>query len=417
MKKILIIGSGGREHALAWKCAQSSDVSNIFVAQGNAGTSLENKVENINIDVMDFNNLIQVAKDSNIDLTIIGPEAPLAHGIVDKFQNNGLACFGPSKACAQLEASKSYAKTFMQKYHIPTADYQVFTDKSEAVSYLQNQSYPIVLKADGLAAGKGVIIANNFKEAEDALVQLDISSNKLIVIEEFLQGKEASFMAICSGTDYKVLATSQDYKRIGENDSGANTGGMGAISPSSIIDDNLSQTIEELVIQPVLKGMQEQGTPYYGFLYAGLMIDESNNFKVLEFNCRLGDPETQVIMMRMQSDLVEYCQAAINKSLNNLPEIQWDPRIAIDVVMAAGGYPFEYHKGDEITGLDQISGPSIKIFHAGTQINNNKILTNGGRVLAVTALADTLYKARTCVYNNIEKINFHKKYFRKDIGL
>lgn len=416
---ILIIGNGGREHALAWKCAQNPSVTQIFVAPGNAGTALENKVQNIDIAVNQIEELKNFAKNNKIDLTIVGPEVPLSLGVVDQFEQAGLKIFGPTKACAQLESSKSFAKDFLQKNHIPTATYQTFTQVQDALNYLNKQSFPIVIKADGLAAGKGVIIAQNKQEAENAVKDM-LEQNRFgdagakVVIEEFLTGEEVSFIVMCDGEHVLPLATSQDHKARDDGDMGPNTGGMGAYSPAPIVDEILHTKIMEQVIYPTINAMKAMGTPYKGFLYAGLMINDKHEPYVLEFNCRFGDPETQPILMRLQSDLIELCLAGVDGRLDQV-SAEWDPRFALGVVMAAGGYPDDYRKGDVITGLEKVEN-TVKVFHAGTALKDNQVITNGGRVLCVTALSKTAIGAQQKAYNNVKKIHWNDAYFRTDIG-
>jgi len=418
--KILIVGGGGREHALAWKIAQSPKVSRVFVAPGNAGTQFEEKCENVAIDVLDIPALISFSKKASIDFTIIGPEAPLAEGIVDQFNEEGLNCFGPSQAAAQLEASKSFSKDFMQRNNIPTADYQSFNDSDAAKQYIKDKGTPIVVKADGLAAGKGVIIAQNQQEAFDAVEDiLDRSSfgeaGASVVIEEFLEGEEASFIVMVDGQHILPLASSQDHKARDDGDKGPNTGGMGAYSPAPVVTPELSDRVIQDVILPTVNAFAAQGTPYTGFLYAGLMISKSGEAKVLEFNCRFGDPETQPILMRLKTDLVDLCLAAFDKRLDQV-EAQWDPRCALGVVLAAGGYPTQYNKGDVIEGIEDGNDESIKVFHAGTKQEENNVITNGGRVLCVTALGKDISEAQTKAYQRVKQINWNNVYYRNDIG-
>jgi len=417
--KILIIGNGGREHALAWKSAQNPKVSQIFVAPGNAGTALEEKVKNIDIAVDQIEALKKFAQDNQIDLTIVGPEVPLSLGVVDTFQAAGLKIFGPTQACAQLESSKSFAKDFLKKNHIPTAAYETFTQVSDALAYLHKQSFPIVIKADGLAAGKGVIIAQNKEEAEKTVKDM-LEQNRFgdagakVVIEEFLTGEEVSFIVMCDGEHVLPLATSQDHKARDDGDMGPNTGGMGAYSPAPICDEAMHTRVMKEVIMPTVRAMKAMGTPYTGFLYAGLMINDKHEPYVLEFNCRFGDPETQPILMRLQSDLIELCMAGVEGRLDKITA-QWDPRFALGVVMAAGGYPDDYRKGDVISGLEKVED-SVKVFHAGTVLKDNQVTTNGGRVLCVTSLSKTAHGAQQKAYNNVKKIQWNDVYFRTDIG-
>lgn len=418
--KILVVGSGGREHALAWKCAQNSDVKTVFVAPGNAGTALEKKIENVAIDVMDFEALAGFAQENGVTLTIIGPEAPLVGGITDYFNERGLACFGPSRNAAQLEGSKTFTKDFLARHHIPTADYQSFTNTEAAWEYLASRDMPIVIKADGLAAGKGVVIADTLDDAKTT-VQDMLSGNAFgeagcrVVIEEFLQGEEASFIVMVDGKHVLPMATSQDHKRVGNGDSGPNTGGMGAYSPAPVVDDAVHQRIMEQVIYPTVNGMAAEGNAYTGFLYAGLMITADGQPKVIEYNCRFGDPETQPIMLRMQSDLVTLCQAALTKSLDQ-HTIEWDPRPAVGVVLAAGGYPGSYRKGVVINGLPEQEVAGEKLFHAGTKLANGKVVTNGGRVLCATALGTTVTEAQQRAYQLVNRIHWEQCYKRDDIA-
>ena len=417
--KVLIVGGGGREHALAWKAAQSKDVEQVFVAPGNAGTALEENLTNIDISAEDIPSLLAFAKKEAIDLTIIGPEAPLVEGIVDEFTNNKLRCFGPSKAAAQLEGSKAFCKDFLARHNIPTADYQSFTDISLASDYIRAKGAPIVVKADGLAAGKGVILAETEQEAIDAVNDM-LAGNAFgeaghrVVIEEFLVGEEASFIVIANGDQALPMASSQDHKARDNGDKGPNTGGMGAYSPAPVVTEQMHQTIMDTIIQPTLDGMIKDGIPYTGFLYAGVMIDAEGTPKVLEYNCRFGDPETQPIMMRLQSDMVTLCNAAIDNQLDTV-QANWDTRTAIGVVLAAGGYPFDYKKGDVITGISEETIDS-KTFHAGTKMLGSDITTNGGRVLCTCALGDSVYDAQIKAYEAVGSIHWNNVYFRTDIG-
>ena len=420
--KVLIIGSGGREHALAWKAAQSPKASKVYVAPGNAGTELEPNVENINIAADDIAGLVAFAKQQQIGLTIVGPEAPLVMGIVDSFKEAGLRCFGPSKAAAQLEGSKTFTKDFLARHNIPTAAYGTFTDIAAALDYLKNQNFPIVIKADGLAAGKGVIIAEDFEHAK-ATVEDMLAGNKFgeaghrVVIEEFLHGEEASFIVIADGKNIVAMATSQDHKARDDGDTGPNTGGMGAYSPAPVVTQEIYERVMKEVIEPTINGMAQEGHPYTGFLYAGLMIGKDDTPKVLEYNCRFGDPETQPIMMRMQSDLVELCDRATNGKLANVTT-QWDARVSVGVVMAAGGYPDNYNKGEIIEGLPSVGNNEThcKVFHAGTKNVDGNIVTNGGRVLCVVALGNSVKEAQTAAYKLVQQIHWPNVYFRKDIG-
>ena len=420
---ILILGGGGREHALAWKAAQSPKVKQVFVAPGNAGTAKETGVTNLDINPSDQDALVAFAKSHAVALTIVGPEAPLVEGIVDRFDAEGLACFGPTQKAAQLEGSKAYCKSFLKKYSIPTADYQSFETIDPAIKYMQSMQLPLVIKADGLAAGKGVVIAQTREEAKAALEDM-LEGNRFgeaghrVVIEEFLVGEEASFICMIDGNHILPMATSQDHKARDDGDKGPNTGGMGAYSPAPIVTPELHQKVMDQVFYPTLEGLKQEGVDYKGFLYAGLMIDDKGNPKVLEYNCRFGDPETQPIMMRLMSDLVELCLAGCEGRLDSTP-IEWDPRSAVGVVIAAGGYPGDYNKGDVINGLDQANESSskpVKVFHAGTKLNNGVVTTNGGRVLCVTALGDSLKESQQQAYLATHKIHWKGCFFRQDIG-
>ena len=417
---ILIIGSGGREHALAWKAAQSPQVEKVFVAPGNAGTATEPKMENVAIDVMDFPALADFANRHQCRLTIVGPEAPLAEGIVDYFQQQELPCFGPSKGAAQLEASKAFTKDFLARHNIPTAAYQNFTEIEPAIAYIREKGAPIVVKADGLAAGKGVILAQTEQEAIAAVEDM-LAGNAFgdaghrVVIEEFLVGEEASFIVMVDGKNILPLATSQDHKARDNGDLGPNTGGMGAYSPAPVVTDEIHRLAMEQVIRPTVDGMAAEGNLYKGFLYAGLMIGPDGAPKVLEYNCRFGDPETQPIMMRLKSDLVALCLAALNGTLDQV-QADYDQRAALGVVLAAGGYPASYHKGDIISGLDKQFPDDQKVFHAGTQLKDGAVVTNGGRVLCATALGDTVTEAQRNAYALVEQIHWDQMYYRTDIG-
>lgn len=418
--KILIVGSGGREHALAWKVQQSPKVEKIFVAPGNAGTALEPSVENIAISVSDISALLVFAQQQAIDLTIVGPEVPLVLGIVDRFQEAGLKCFGPSAKAAQLEGSKTFCKDFMSRHHIPTAKYQSFTDKQDAIAYIRQQGAPIVVKADGLAAGKGVIVAQTESDAIAAVEDM-LSGNVFgeaghrVVIEEFLTGEEASFIVIADGKHALPMATSQDHKARDNGDLGPNTGGMGAYSPAPIVTPEIHQQVMRQVIDPTLKGMAEDGLPYIGFLYAGLMITTNGDIKVLEYNCRFGDPETQPIMMRLKSDLVELCVAALSGNLDQTGS-DWDERAALGVVMAAGGYPDASRTGAVISGLSNESHEDCKIFHAATQQIGNDVVTAGGRILCACALGNDIKEAQSKAYTLVNSIHWENVYYRTDIG-
>lgn len=417
---VLIIGAGGREHALGWKVAQNPNVETVFVAPGNAGSALEPKLENVAIDVDDIQGLVAFAKDKNIELTIVGPEAPLVIGVVDAFQEAGLAIFGPTQAAAQLEGSKAFTKDFLARHAIPTGAYANFTEIEPALAYVREQGAPIVVKADGLAAGKGVIVAMTLEEAEDAIKDM-LAGNAFgdagsrVVIEEFLDGEEASFIVMVDGENVLPMATSQDHKRVGDKDTGPNTGGMGAYSPAPVVTQEIHNRIMEEVIYPTVRGMASEGNPYTGFLYAGLMIDKDGTPKVIEYNCRFGDPETQPIMMRMQSDMVELCQAAIDKKLDQV-ESKWDPRASIGIVLAAGGYPASYNKGDVISGLPTTEVEGEKVFHAGTADKDGNVVTNGGRVLCATALGNTVSEAQARAYELTKKISWDGMFHRNDIG-
>ncbi|PID41679.1 MAG: phosphoribosylamine--glycine ligase [Proteobacteria bacterium] len=417
--KVLVIGSGGREHALAWKVAKSPGVQRVYVAPGNAGTSREDKLENIAIDVMDKAGLAAFAKENSIDLTIVGPEAPLVDGIVNYFQDLGLAIFGPSQGAARLEGSKAFTKDFLARHAIPTAAYQCFTEIAPALEYLKKQGAPIVVKADGLAAGKGVIVAETLEQAEEAVRDM-LSGNKFgdaghrVVIEEFLEGEEASFIVMADGKNVLPMATSQDHKRAGDGDTGPNTGGMGAYSPAPVVTPDVHDKIMQQVIMPTVEGMAQEGNDYVGFLYAGLMISPEGDPKVIEYNCRFGDPETQPVMMRMQSDLAELCIAAIAGRLDQC-ESRWDERASVGVVLAAGGYPGSYNKGDEISGI-AAETEIAKVFHAGTSESEGKILTNGGRVLCATALGKNVTEAQKNAYHIAKSIQWKGVYMRTDIG-
>ena len=416
--KVLVIGSGGREHELAWQCAQFEEVKQVFVAPGNAGTALEKKISNIDIDSEDIPNLISFAKEELIDITIVGPEAPLVLGVVDEFKGQGLAIFGPSKQAAQLEGSKVFCKDFLERNKIPTAYYKSFTETKPAINYVKEKGVPIVIKADGLAAGKGVIIANSFKEAADAINDM-LEGNRFgdagsrVVIEEYLEGEEASFIVMVDGNNILPMATSQDHKARDNGDKGPNTGGMGAYSPAPVVSDLVYTNTMEKVIRPTVDAMKNEGMPYTGFLYAGLMIDLNGNVKVLEYNCRFGDPETQPIMMRLQSNLAKLCLMGANGSLDKAVA-NWDSRSSLGVVMAADGYPYSYQKGDEIS-LPASSSTS-KVFHAGTMLDNYQILSNGGRVLCATSLGKNLKDAQDKAYELVKKVKWDGSYFRTDIG-
>ena len=417
---VLVIGSGGREHALAWKAAQSSQVEKVFVAPGNAGTSTEQKLENVNISVGEIPALVSFAKDNNVALTIVGPEQPLVDGVVDAFQAEGLMCFGPSAKAAQLEGSKAFTKDFLARHEIPTAAYANFTEIEPALTYVREQGAPIVVKADGLAAGKGVIVAMTLEEAEDAIKDM-LAGNAFgdaghrVVIEEFLTGEEASFIVMVDGKNVLPFATSQDHKRAYNNDEGPNTGGMGAYSPAPVVTAEIHDRIMNEVIMPTVEGMAKEDAPYTGFLYAGLMIAEDGTPKVIEYNCRFGDPETQPIMMRLQSDLVSLCIAACNGELAG-QEIDFDPRAAVGVVLAAGGYPGSYPKGDVISGLATNKAEDRKTFHAGTALKDGDVVTAGGRVLCATALGESVTSAQKAAYELLNQISWEGVEYRTDIA-
>jgi len=419
--KVLVIGGGGREHALAWKLSQSPKVQKVFVAPGNGGTARDATYEDVPI--TDVVKLREWAQNEKIGLTVVGPEAPLAAGVVDEFRNHGLKIFGPTRAAAQLESSKAFSKAFMQRHGIPTAEYQAFTDAAAAHAYVDAKGAPIVVKADGLAAGKGVVVAMTVAEAHEA-IDFMLVDNKFgvshndggarVVIEEFLQGEEASFIVLCDGKDVVALATSQDHKRLLDGDAGPNTGGMGAYSPAPVVTADVHARAMREIILPTIRGMEKDGIPYTGFLYAGLMIDASGKPKTLEFNCRMGDPETQPIMMRLKSDLSDVLLAGAEGRLDQV-ELQWDRRVALGVVMAAHGYPLDPRKGDAVQGLPADSEDAM-VFHAGTVLKDGVVLTSGGRVLCVTALADSVKQAQQKVYDVARGIHFDGAQYRRDIG-
>ncbi|WP_426369589.1 phosphoribosylamine--glycine ligase [Pseudocolwellia sp. HL-MZ7] len=417
---VLVIGSGGREHALAWKTAQSENIEKVFVAPGNTGTTTEDKVENIDISSDDIAGLVAFAKTNKIELTIVGPEQPLVDGVVDAFQAEGLAIFGPSAKAAQLEGSKAFTKDFLARNDIPTGYYQNFTEIEPALAYVRKMGAPIVVKADGLAAGKGVIVALTLKEAEDAIQDM-LAGNAFgdaghrVVIEEFLEGEEASFIVMVDGKNVLPFATSQDHKRAYNEDKGPNTGGMGAYSPAPVVTPEIHNRIMNEVIYPTVEGMAKEGAPYTGFLYAGLMIDADGTPKVIEYNCRFGDPETQPIMMRLQSDLAELCLLACDGKLDTAT-ISFDKRAAVGVVLAAGGYPESYNKGDVISGLELNKADDAKTFHAGTSLVDGNVVTNGGRVLCATALGNTVTEAQEKAYTLLNQISWKDVQFRTDIA-
>ena len=417
--RVLIVGSGGREHAFAWKISQSEKVERIFVAPGNAGTEGEANTKNVDISPNDIDSLIKFSKSKNINLVVVGPENPLVNGITDQFNAAGINCFGPSAEAAKLEGSKGYSKMFMQKYDIPTANFSTFDDIFEAQDYAKDKAYPLVIKADGLAAGKGVVIVENYESASKIITEFmnekkfGEAGNK-IVIEEFLTGQEVSFIVMVNGEEILPLATSQDHKTIEEGDKGLNTGGMGAYSPVPFVNEKLNEKIIANVISPTVEGLASEGIHFRGFLYAGLMIDENLEAKVLEYNCRFGDPETQPIMMRLESDLYDLIDSCFKGGLDKFP-IEWNSDMALGVIMSSQGYPETYETGMEIKGLNSINN-NIKVFHSGTRKEDNKTLTNGGRVLCVTALGEDIEQSRDTAYSATSKINWEGCYFRKDIG-
>lgn len=418
---ILVIGSGGREHSLAWKALQSPQAETVFVAPGNAGTAREPGLSNVALDPMDFEALADFAEANAVGLTLVGPEAPLVAGVVDYFRQRGLACFGPSKAAAQLEGSKSFTKDFLKRHGIPTASYETFTDVEQARAYIRAQGAPIVIKADGLAAGKGVVVAMTEAEAAAAVDDM-LAGNKFgdaghrVVIEGFLAGEEASFIAMVDGKNILPMATSQDHKARDDGDQGPNTGGMGAYSPAPVVSDEIYARVMDEIIRPTVAGMAADGNTYTGFLYAGLMISPSGAIDVVEFNCRFGDPEAQPVMMRLQSDLVEHCLAAVNGTLDT-QSAQWDSRRAVGVVLAAGGYPEAYASGAAISGLDAApDSAEAKVFHAGTKLDGDEVVTSGGRVLCAVALGDSVAQAQASAYELARSIEWENVYFRQDIG-
>ncbi|MBL0868306.1 phosphoribosylamine--glycine ligase [Pectobacterium carotovorum] len=417
---ILVIGNGGREHALAWKASQSPLAKRVYVAPGNAGTALEPALTNVDIAATDIPALVAFAQENHIGLTIVGPETPLVIGVVDAFQSAGLKIFGPTQGAAQLEGSKAFTKDFLARHNIPTAEYQNFTEVEPALAYVRSKGAPIVIKADGLAAGKGVIVAMTLQEAENAIQDM-LAGNAFgdaghrIVVEEFLDGEEASFIVMVDGKNVLAMATSQDHKRVGDKDTGPNTGGMGAYSPAPVVTDEIHQRVMDQVIWPTVNGMAAEGNTYVGFLYAGLMISADGQPKVIEFNCRFGDPETQPIMLRLRSDLVELCLAACDGTLDQKDSV-WDERPSLGVVLAAGGYPADYNTGDVISGLPQQDAEDGKVFHAGTKLNGIDVVTNGGRVLCVTALGNTVAEAQQRAYEIAAGIQWQGVFCRKDIG-
>lgn len=414
MVNILVVGSGGREHALGWKLSQSKQVGKVFFAPGNGGTK-----NNIQIQVDEIDKLIEFATNNDC-FTVVGPEAPLSKGIVDKFTQNNLGIFGPTKDAAQLESSKIWAKQFMQRHNIPTASFGIFDDAKEAMDYVKSLNYPVVIKADGLAGGKGVIVCNGKDDAISAINEMLVkntfgSAGSGIVVEKRIDGIEASYIALCDGSMAIPMATSQDHKRIYDDDKGPNTGGMGAYSPTGVIDDSMAEKIQKNIIEKTIYSMKQEGIPFRGFLYAGIMIYDGEPY-VLEYNARMGDPECQPIMMRMNSDLYEYLLASYRGSLSLLPPISWKNQTAVCVVLASRGYPDTYPKNESITGLDSINDDKTMVFHAGTKLENNQVLTNGGRVLGVTALGTSLDVAISNAYSAVQKINWPSKYCRTDIG-
>ena len=418
--KLLVIGSGGREHALAWRLAQSPRVSDIIVAPGNAGTALEAKCRNVTVSVSDIDGLLALAKAEHVAFTLVGPEVPLVLGVVDVFQAHGLKIFGPSKAAAQLEGSKAFAKDFLERHNIPTAHYAVFENEQEALHYVEHMGAPIVIKADGLAAGKGVIVAMTLQEAKDAITDM-LGNNQFgeagarVVIEEFLVGEEASFISMVDGKTALPMATSQDHKRVGDGDTGPNTGGMGAYSPAPVVTPEIHARVMREVVNPTVQGMIADGMPFSGFLYAGLMIDEAGNPKVIEYNVRFGDPETQPVMLRLQSDLSVLIEAAIEQRLDQV-SAEWDPRPALGVVMAAENYPHSPRIGDVIHGLNEAEPADSKLFHAGTKLEDGQVLSTGGRVLCATALGNTVQEAQSNAYALAEQVSWLGEFHRTDIG-
>ncbi|MFP5302719.1 phosphoribosylamine--glycine ligase [Cobetia sp. SIMBA_158] len=418
--KVLIIGGGGREHALAWKAAQSSRVEEVFVAPGNAGTARESKLTNLAIAADDLDALVAFVRDNAIELTIVGPEAPLVIGVVDRFREAGLKCFGPTAGAAQLEGSKAFTKDFLARHAIPTGDYATFAEVDAALEYLAAHPAPIVIKADGLAAGKGVVVAMSDEEARAAVRDM-LEDNAFgdagarVVIEEFLDGEEASFIVMVDGENVLPMATSQDHKRVGEGDTGPNTGGMGAYSPAPVVTADVHQRVMDEIILPTVRGMAAEGHPYTGFLYAGLMIDAQGAPKIIEYNCRFGDPETQPIMVRLKSDLVALCLAAEDGRLDT-QTCEWDSRAAVGVVLAAGGYPASYRKGDVISGFDAAEATGCKVFHAGTAEQDGQVVTSGGRVLCVTALGDSVAAATERAYEGVDAISWQDMLVRRDIA-
>ena len=418
--KILVVGGGGREHALAWKVAQSARVSTVYVAPGNPGTAREDKVENVALDVLDFAGLAGFVREAGVVLTIVGPEVPLVAGIRDYFDAQGLACFGPSRAAAQLEGSKAFTKAFLLRHRIPTAAYRTFTELAAAEAYIRERGAPIVVKADGLAAGKGVVVARTTDEALSAVRGMLSgeafgAAGRSVVIEDCLVGEEATLICLADGLRAVPFASAQDHKARDDGDRGPNTGGLGAYSPAPVVTSEIHERIMAQVIRPTVAGMAAEGAPYVGFLYAGVMIALDGTPNVIEFNCRFGDPEAQPILARLDSDLVDLCEAALRGRLDTV-ELNWDPRVALGVVMAAGGYPGTYAKGDPIEGLDAATGPDVKVFHAGTRVVGDRIVTDGGRVLTVVGLGEDVVVAQRRAYEGVARIHFKDAYFRRDIG-
>ena len=416
--RVLVIGSGGREHAIAWRASQGENVELVYVAPGNAGTALDPNLKNIDIKVLDIEGQIQFARKHKVDLTIIGPEAPLVAGVVDEFRLAGLRCFGPSAAAARLEGSKRFTKDFLSKYKIPTADYGSFSSPNKAIEFARSMELPVVIKADGLAAGKGVIIAPTYQEADEIIRGMMVNGNfggagASVVIEEFLQGEEASFIVVSDGKNFLPFASSQDHKAIFDGDKGPNTGGMGAYSPAPVVTSQVHERVLEKVIRPTIDGMRKDGTAYIGFLYAGLMIDSKGEPYVIEFNCRLGDPETQPLMMRMRSDIVQLCNTALDGGLADI-KLDFSSDTALTVVLAASGYPGDYQIGNIILGLD--SENTGQVFHGSTKLMGEQVVTNGGRILGVTALGNSVLEAKQNAYKIVDKIEFTNKYYRSDIG-
>ncbi len=419
-QKVLVIGGGGREHAIAWKLASSARVAEVLVAPGNAGTATEFGCRNIAVAVEDIDGLLKLAADEAVDFTVVGPEVPLSRGVVDAFRAAGRRIFGPTQAAAQLESSKAFTKAFLARHRIPTAGYEVFTDVEPALAYVAARGAPIVVKADGLAAGKGVVVAETVEQAQDAIRDMlggaFGGAGARVVIEDFLPGEEASYIVVAAGTRYVPLASAQDHKRVFDADQGPNTGGMGAYSPAPVVTAEVDARVRKLVIEPTLAGMVAEGHPFTGFLYAGLMIDAAGMPSVVEFNARLGDPETQPILMRLDSDLLSLLEAAVDGDPNTAPPV-WNPQVALGVVLAAGGYPGEIRKADVISGLDTADAADAKVFHAGTALDaSGRVITSGGRVLCVTGLGDSTMAAQAAAYRAVDKIDWTGVHYRRDIG-